>query len=101
MAGLLDRAGRWRTGGVGVLKGKKVIHIAPPADRVPLLVKELLDFYTADTETHPVIKAAVVHYELEFIHPFGDGNGRIGRLWHTLILSHYHPLFQHVPLDDR
>ena len=100
MAGLLDRAGRWRTGGVGVLKETKVIYIAPPADRVPYLVKELLNFYTADTETHPAIKAAVVHYELEFIHPFGDGNGRMGRLWHTLILSHYHPLFQHVPIES-
>jgi len=100
MTGLLERAGRWRTGGVGVLKGKKVIHIAPPAGRVPFLVKELLDFHATDTETHPVIKAAVVHYELEFIHPFEDGNGRMGRLWHTLILSHYHPLFQHVPIES-
>ena len=100
MAGLLERAGKWRTGGVGVLKGRKVIHIAPPAGRVPHLVKNLFDFYAADTETHPAIKAAVVHYELEFIHPFEDGNGRMGRLWHTLILSCYHPLFQHVPIES-
>ncbi len=90
MAGLLERAGRWRTGGVGVMKGKKVIHIAPPTGRVPYLLKDLLDFFATDTETHAAIKVAVVHYELEFIHPFEDGNGRMGRLWHTLILSHYH-----------
>ncbi len=100
MAGLLERAGRWRTKGVEVIKGKKVIHVAPPAGRVPGLVQDLLRYVAADTETHPIVKAAVVHYELEFIHPFEDGNGRMGRLWHTLILSHYHPLFQHVPIES-
>jgi cell filamentation protein, protein adenylyltransferase len=100
MAGLLDGAGRWRRGGVGVMHGDQVVHVAPPADRVAFLVKELLDFAASDNETHPIAKAAVVHYELEFIHPFEDGNGRIGRLWHTLMLTHYHPLFLHVPIES-
>ena len=100
MAGLLDSAGHWRQGGVGVVQGSNVVHVAPPADRVAFLVQELLDFLAKDTQAHPLIKAATVHYELEFIHPFEDGNGRIGRLWHTLILSRYHPLFQYVPIES-
>ena len=100
MRGLLDDAGHWRRGGVGVMQGNQVVHVAPPANRVAFLVQEVLDFYDSDTETHPAIKAAVLHYELEFIHPFTDGNGRIGRLWHTLMLSHYHPLFVHVPIES-
>ncbi|HLQ43576.1 MAG TPA: Fic family protein, partial [Planctomycetaceae bacterium] len=100
MTALLDGAGHWRRGGVGVMQGDQVVHVAPPAARVAFLVKELLDFTASDQETHPVIKAAVVHYELEFIHPFADGNGRIGRLWHALMLSRYHPLFVHVPIES-
>jgi Fic family protein len=100
MSDLLDDAGRWRRGNVGVIHGGDVVHVAPPADRVLFLVQQLLKFLTSDKQTHPLIKAAVVHYELEFIHPFEDGNGRIGRLWHTLVLSHYHPLFQFVPIES-
>jgi Fic family protein len=100
MQGLLDRAGKWRRGNVGVLKGSKVAHIAPPAKRVASLIDQLLEFLELDKQTHPIVLAAVIHYELEFIHPFEDGNGRIGRLWHTLILSRYHTLFLHVPVES-
>ncbi|MBS0206428.1 MAG: Fic family protein [Planctomycetes bacterium] len=100
MAGLLDDAGQWRRGAVGVVQGPDVIHVAPPADRVPFLVQDILLFLQSDKQTHPIVKAAVMHYELEFIHPFEDGNGRIGRLWHTLVLSRYHPVFEYVPIES-
>ncbi|MDB5344421.1 MAG: Fic family protein [Schlesneria sp.] len=100
MAGLVASAGKWRRGAVGVIQGEQVIHIAPPADRVPFLVQDVLLFLNGDKQTHPIVKAAVMHYELEFIHPFEDGNGRIGRLWHTLVLSRYHPVFEYVPIES-
>lgn len=100
MDDLIERAGRWRAGGVGVVKGSQIAHVAPPADRVPFLIQELLEFAGKDTAVHPAIRAAVCHYELEFIHPFEDGNGRIGRLWHTLILTTYHPIFAHTPVES-
>ncbi|MEW5854441.1 MAG: Fic family protein [Myxococcota bacterium] len=100
MTGLLESAGHWRRGGVGVMKGKQIAHIAPPAKRVPGLVAELLAYLERDIANHPAVLAAVIHHELEFIHPFDDGNGRIGRLWHTLILSRYHPLFAFVPVES-
>ena len=100
MAGLMDRAGQWRRGAVGVVQGPNVLHVAPPADRVPFLVQDVLEFLKGDKKTHPIVKAAVMHYELEFIHPFEDGNGRIGRLWHTLVLSRYHSVFKYVPIES-
>lgn len=100
MHGLLDEPGKWRRKGVGILRGDEVIHVAPPAKLVAGLVQELLRFYVDDQKTHPLAKAAVVHCELEFIHPFEDGNGRIGRLWHSLIAARYHPLFQYVPIES-
>ncbi|MEM7012148.1 MAG: Fic family protein [Verrucomicrobiota bacterium] len=100
MKGLIERAGRWRAGGVGVVKGSQIAHVAPPADRVPYLIQQLLEFVGKETGLHPAIRAAVCHYELEFIHPFEDGNGRIGRLWHTLILTTFHPIFAHTPVES-
>jgi Fic family protein len=99
MKGLADDAGRYRRGGVGVMQGKKVLHMAPPANRVPTLMKNLLR-WLADTDQHPLIASSVFHYEFEFIHPFSDGNGRMGRLWQTLILSRWNPLFAHVPVES-
>ncbi len=99
MEGLLPLAGRWRTGHVGILQGSRVSHIAPPADRVPHLVENLLGFLRTDN-SHALIKSAVCHYELEFIHPFEDGNGRIGRFWHSLLLAHYHPIFEFTPVES-
>lgn len=100
MGGLVADAGRLRRGGVGVLQGDRVAHVAPPPSQVPRLVEQLLSFVGGDRETHPIVKAAVTHYELEFIHPFSDGNGRIGRLWEHRILLDVHPVFEHVPVES-
>lgn len=99
MAGLIDTAGAWRRGNVGILKGSKVSHMAPKADRVPYLMDELFDFLGTE-DCHPLIRGCVFHYELEFIHPFQDGNGRMGRFWHSLLLSHYHPVFEFIPVES-
>jgi Fic family protein len=100
MRDLVPDAGRFRRQGVGVVHGERVAHVAPPAGRVPHLVAELLDFIARDHEVHPLIKASVSHYELEFIHPFMDGNGRIGRLWQHRILLDVHPVFEHLPVES-
>ena len=98
MAGLVDDAGRFRSGSVGIAQGKKVVHLAPPAGRVPSLMRDLLAWLKR-TDTHPLVASCVFHYELEFIHPFADGNGRMGRLWQTLILSRWKPLFAFLPVE--
>lgn len=99
MAGLLKSAGRWRRGGVGILKGTALSHVAPPAARVPHLIDELFGFLS--DQTHPLlIRASVFHYEFEFIHPFEDGNGRLGRFWHTLLLTAHHEVFQYIPVES-
>lgn len=98
MMGLLDDAGHFRSGGVGIYRGETLMHMAPPASRVPILIGDLLA-WLAKTDVHPLIASAVVHYELQFIHPFADGNGRIGRLWQTLILSRWQPLLAYMPVE--
>lgn len=100
MSGLTPDAGRYRRKGVGVVQGSRVAHVAPPAGRVPGLVEDLLRWATTDRETHPAIKSAVLHYELEFIHAFTDGNGRVGRLWQHVALVRFHPAFEHVPVES-
>lgn len=99
MKGLAEDAGRYRRGGVGVMQGQQVVHMAPQASRVPALMKNLLR-WLGETDQHPLIASSVFHYEFEFIHPFSDGNGRMGRLWQTLILSRWNPLFAHVPVES-
>lgn len=99
MSGLIDAAGSYRTGGVGVMEGSRVIHMAPPADRVPALIGDLFR-WLAGSETHPLIASSVFHYEFEFIHPFADGNGRMGRLWQSLILARWNPLFADIPVES-
>jgi Fic family protein len=99
MAGLIDEAGVYRRGGVGVMAGTRVIHMAPPAKRVPLLMSELFRWLAA-TDAHPLIASSVFHYEFEFIHPFADGNGRIGRLWQSLILARWNSMFADVPVES-
>lgn len=98
MSGLIDEAGEYRRGGVGVMAGKQVIHMAPPADLVPELMGNLFGWLAA-TEAHPLIASSVFHYEFEFIHPFADGNGRMGRLWQSLILARWNPLFADLPVE--
>jgi Fic family protein len=98
LQGLGDDAGKFRTRSVGIAQGKRIVHLAPPADRVPGLMKALFTWLKR-TDAHPLIAGCVFHYELEFIHPFADGNGRIGRLWQTLILSQWNPLFAFLPVE--
>ena len=99
MQTLSPDAGRFRRGGVGVFEGENLIHMAPPADRVPYLIKELFEWLN-DSDDHILIKSCVFHYEFEFIHPFSDGNGRIGRLWQSLILGKLHSLFEYLPIEN-
>ena len=99
MRGLLDEAGRYRAGGVGVMQGEQVTHMAPPAERVPGLMADLLGWLKTNEE-HPLIAGSIFHYEFEFIHPFADGNGRLGRLWQTLILSCWRPVLADLPVES-
>ena len=99
MQALVDDAGRFRRGGVGVFSEHGLVHMAPPADRVPTLVHELFE-WLKDSKDHLLIRSCVFHYEFEFIHPFIDGNGRTGRLWQSLILGKLHPLFEHLPVEN-
>lgn len=95
---LIPTPGSFRTKNVGIVKGSQVEHLAPPAEKVPNLMNELFS-YLQDKEELVLIKSCVFHYEMEFIHPFIDGNGRMGRLWQTLILMTEYPVFQHIPFE--
>jgi len=99
MSGLVDEAGMFRKGGVGVFDGDKPIHIAPPPDRVRDLMSNLFG-WLENADDHLLIRSCVFHYEFEFIHPFADGNGRIGRLWQSLILGRLNPIFEHLPVEN-
>jgi len=99
MAGLIPDAGRYRRGNVGVLAGSRVAHVAPKAARVPALMTDLLAFIASDRTASLLVRACVVHYEIEFIHPFSDGNGRLGRLWQHVMLRAHSPVFDHLPAE--
>ncbi len=98
MAGLVDQAGQFRSGGVGIYRNKMVVHMPPPASRVKILMSDLLA-WLATTTIHPLVASCVFHYEFEFIHPFEDGNGRMGRLWQTLILKSWQPILAYLPVE--
>ena len=98
--GLRDDAGEFRSRPVGVVDSKgNILHFGTLPAYVPQLVAELLD-WTEHDENPLLIKSCVFHYEFELIHPFSDGNGRVGRLWHTLLLSKWNPLFAWVPVES-
>jgi len=98
MRGLVDDFGQYRAGNVGILQGDQLAHLAPPSWNVPHLMGNLFS-YLCESEDLPLLKSCVFHYEMEFIHPFTDGNGRMGRLWQSLLLQEVHPLFGQIPLE--
>ena len=99
MADILSTAGTFRNQAVGIHKSGKIHHVAPPAHKVSGLMGELMQWLSS-AQDHPLITSSVFHYEFEFIHPFSDGNGRMGRLWQSLILSQWQPLFLSLPLES-
>lgn len=99
MNSLIPENGRFRSKGVGVFDGDVVVHMAPPAEFVSGQIQDLFDWYQA-SEMHPLVKSAIFHYEFEFIHPFEDGNGRMGRLWHSLLLGTWKELFFWLPIEE-
>ena len=99
MHGLIKNSGKIRTRSVGIIKGATITHIAPPGDIVKSLVKDLFDYLKKGKDL-VLIKSCVFHYEIEFIHPFMDGNGRMGRLWQTVILRQYSPVFEFLPIES-
>ena len=96
--GLIENPGKYRNQNVGIFQGSKVAHIAPPPGNVPLLMKDLFS-YLKNKDEMTLIKSCVFHYETEFIHPFLDGNGRMGRLWQTVILMKEYPVFEYLPFE--
>lgn len=98
MEALVDNHGKYRMGNVGVFSDDKPIHVAPPAKRVPILMDDLFNWLISSSN-HLLIKSCVFHYEFEFIHPFMDGNGRMGRLWQSLLLTKLHPIFEYLPVE--
>ncbi len=99
MNGLVPENGKFRSGGVGVFADEVLIHMAPPAEFVPEHIHNLFAWYR-QAELHLLIKSAVFHYEFEFIHPFVDGNGRMGRMWHSLLLGKWKELFFWLPIEE-
>lgn len=98
--GLVDESGCFRSGPVGVVDKKgNILHMGTLPAYVPTLVYELMDWIQS-SDIHMLIKSCVFHYEFELIHPFADGNGRIGRLWHTLLLTKWKPMFAWLPIES-
>lgn len=100
--GTVDESGKFRKGNEGVFSGDRCVFIAPPPELVPGLVNDLLGWMKKNNGiVHPLLMSAVFHYEFVFIHPFSDGNGRMARLWHTVILSKWKKEFEYIPLESQ
>lgn len=99
MTGLVPEAGRFRSKNAGVFEGERLIHAGTPAKYVPSLMDDLFS-WLARSDMHPLLRSCVFHYEFEFIHPFADGNGRTGRLWHTLLLSKWRRALAWLPVES-
>lgn len=98
MLGLLNNAGKYRNQSVGIVNGSLVEHVAPPFKNVPFLMRDLFEYLKNEDEL-TLIKSCVFHYEMEFIHPFIDGNGRMGRLWQSVILMKEYQVFEYLPFE--
>lgn len=99
MQGLVPENGRFRSRGVGIFDGDRLVHMAPPAELVPEHIANLFAWYE-ESSLHPLLKSAIFHYEFEFIHPFMDGNGRMGRMWHSLLLGKWKEIFYWLPIEE-
>ncbi|GLB49431.1 Fic family protein [Neptunitalea lumnitzerae] len=99
MNGLVGHPGELRKGAVEIMKGEAIAHIAPPGNMVRGLMNDLFEYLKTDADL-VLIKSCVFHYEFEFIHPFTDGNGRMGRLWQTMILKEYSKVFEFLPIES-
>lgn len=97
--GLVEESGKFRGGDVGVFDGDVAVHIGARPQFVPQLMEELFG-WAKESELHPVLKSAILHYEIETIHPFADGNGRMGRLWQTLLLAKWNDIFAWIPMES-
>ncbi len=100
MDGLIADAGKFRSGNVGIISRGKVQHVAPKAPLVPKLMADLMNYIRTSRNVPRVVVACAVHYEIEFIHPFSDGNGRVGRLWQHVILVDDNPIFTMLPVES-
>ena len=98
MSGLVNKPGSFRNGNVGVFDGDALVHAGTPARYVPEVMSDLFGWLQSSSD-HPLVKGSVFHYEFEFVHPFADGNGRTGRLWHSLILRKWRPIFAWMPIE--
>ena len=99
MKDLIENPGKLRSSSVGIVKGNEIAHLAPPGEMMAPLMNDLFKYLRQDDDLL-LIKSCVFHYEFEFIHPFVDGNGRMGRLWQTLILKEYSTVFEFLPIES-
>jgi Fic family protein len=97
--GLVRESGKFRSGDAGVFDGDKVVHVGARPQFIPQLMEELFG-WAKESDLHPVLKSAILHYEIETIHPFADGNGRMGRLWQTLLLAKWNAIFAWIPMES-